>query len=38
MKSALQGNLDAQNYLAEMYDNGDGVKQDKAKALHWWFQ
>jgi uncharacterized protein len=33
--SAEQGRADAQNNLAVMYDNGEGVTQDTAEALTW---
>ena len=33
---AQQGSADAQNVLAGMYQQGQGVKQDLAMALRWW--
>ncbi|MDO4440771.1 MAG: sel1 repeat family protein, partial [Moraxella sp.] len=32
---AEQGNADAQFNLGNMYDNGNGVKQDYAQAVRW---
>lgn len=33
---AYQGNMFAQSYLAELYDNGQGVPQDYAEAAKWY--
>ena len=33
LKAAEQGHVEAQNYLAKMYDKGQGVEKDNAKAL-----
>jgi uncharacterized protein len=33
MKAAEQGKAEAQYNVAQSYDNGDGVKQDKAMAF-----
>ena len=33
---AKAGDARAQNELGEMYENGRGVKQDPAKAAHWY--
>ena len=35
-KAAEQGYADAQNRLGLRYDNGEGVPQDKAKAVYWY--
>jgi TPR repeat protein len=34
--AATQGNLRAQYNLGAMYDNGQGVAKDHAKAMHWY--
>ncbi|MBH64573.1 MAG: hypothetical protein CL569_19435 [Alphaproteobacteria bacterium] len=33
---AEQGGVDAQSYLGLMYDFGEGVPKDDAKAVHWY--
>lgn len=33
---ADKGNADAQYYLGVMYDNGNGVQQDRAQAVGWY--
>ena len=35
-KSAEQGDSGAQFNLGIMYDSGEGVPEDDAKAVHWW--
>ena len=35
MRSAQQGNVNAQFNLGVMYDNGRGVRQDDAEAVRW---
>ena len=37
-KLAQQGNADAQLNLAGMYNYGEGVQQDYAKAIHWYLK
>ena len=38
LKSASQGNAEAQNNLGELYDKGKGVEQDSAKAFEWYLK
>ena len=35
-KAAVQGNADAQFYLAKLYESGTGLPQDKTEASIWW--
>lgn len=35
-KAAVQGDAQAQNDLGDLYDLGQGVEQDYAKAKEWW--
>lgn len=35
---AHQGDANAQKNLGVMYDNGDGVKQDKQQAFEWFLK
>lgn len=35
-KSAQQGNTEAQFYIGLMYDTGQGIPQDSAKAVEWY--
>lgn len=35
-KAAKQGDINAQHNLAVMYDDGDGVRQDKVEAIGWY--
>lgn len=37
-KEAQEGNKEAQYILAQMYENGEGVKKDLLKAVHWYKQ
>jgi TPR repeat protein len=36
-KHALGGNVEAQEALAQLYWNGQGVKQSRGQASRWWF-
>ena len=36
LKAAEQGEVDAQNNLGAVYENGDGVPQDYAEAVRWY--
>ncbi|KAF8926036.1 hypothetical protein BGZ58_000244, partial [Dissophora ornata] len=38
LKSANQGDADAQSNLGFMYDNGKGVPQDYPKAIEWYLK
>ena len=38
MKTAEQGNLEAQFNLGLMYSNGDGVRKDEAEAFKWYMR
>jgi len=37
-KEAKRGNKEAQYIMAQMYENGEGVKKDLLKAVHWYKQ
>ena len=36
LPSVMEGNTDAQFYLALMYEKGSGIPQDPAKAFKWY--
>jgi TPR repeat protein len=37
-RAASQGNADAQGYLGEMYEKGEGVTKDKKMAVDWYIK
>jgi len=37
-KEAKRGNKEAQYIMAQMYENGEGVKKDLLQAVHWYKQ